>query len=161
MTEKEQLEKLRAFAQELFRGYPEDFGDFDRGAVQEFAIEHGLLSETKPKAPCGENCSCANYFSGQEFEAGEATCYQRTQLLDGSEEPKANDIRWFLDQLHGLAVRANAAGFNMETIYGAGASWLRIMEVRFDMLVIKQFDKSRGRVKDAGTLPDSGKKAEG
>jgi hypothetical protein len=68
--------KLRAFVQELFKGWPDDLG-VDGFDMQDLAEKHGLLVPTEVTAPCGEVCSCAEY---GDFPA---TCYRKTSLLTG------------------------------------------------------------------------------
>jgi hypothetical protein len=71
--------KLRAFAQDVMRAWPE--GDVDGGELQAAAIRHGLLRETHPKEPCGEGCTCVEYYSDEDFTDGTAYCYKPTELL--------------------------------------------------------------------------------
>lgn len=71
--------KLRAFAQDVMQAWPE--GDLDGGELQDAAVRHGLLRETHPAEPCGENCWCAEYYGDDEFKDGGAICYKPTELL--------------------------------------------------------------------------------
>src|SRR5690242_8335694 len=52
------LERLRAFAQEVMQAWPE--GGIDGGDLQEIAEKHGLLIEKQMVAPCCESCNCAD-----------------------------------------------------------------------------------------------------
>jgi hypothetical protein len=72
--------KLRAFAQKMLEGWPEDFGDVDGFTIQEAAVECGLLEGETRHEPCGEDCNCASYHGDM---SGGVTCYRRTALLMG------------------------------------------------------------------------------
>jgi hypothetical protein len=76
-----ELEALRAFAQELMELWPDGAPDGapDGGELQEIAVKHGPLTLTTPIVPCGENCGCTEFYSAGD----EAECYRRTPLLDG------------------------------------------------------------------------------
>lgn len=76
------LEKLRSFAQELFVDWPESLG-LDGFDLQDMAVRHGLLVETTQFNPCREEgCSCASYYSDDEWKHG-VCCYRKTALLTG------------------------------------------------------------------------------
>lgn len=70
---------LRAFAQEIFKDWP-DYGAIEGWDLQEIALRHGLLKPVEVTEPCGENCACAEY--GDEFPM---TCYKRSAVLTGKE----------------------------------------------------------------------------
>lgn len=74
------VEKLRAFAQKMLEGWPDDFGDVDGFTIQEAAVECGLLEGETRHEPCGEDCNCTNYHGDM---SGGVTCYRRTALLMG------------------------------------------------------------------------------
>lgn len=77
------LDKLRAFAQAVLEDWPDLAPDaFD---LQDLAVKHGLLAlkDPKPTEPCGEGCSCAEYFGADEFSGG-IECYIRTPVLLGT-----------------------------------------------------------------------------
>ena len=80
-------DKLRAFAQELFKDWPEALG-VDGFELQDLAEKHGLLKrkDTPPLEPCSENCACAcaSYYGTEEMAAGGAVCYVRTEVLTGT-----------------------------------------------------------------------------
>lgn len=56
-------------------------------ALMQAAIEHGLLKQKipSPRESCGEGCTCAEYFSADDFRDGQVICYERTALLRGIE----------------------------------------------------------------------------
>jgi hypothetical protein len=56
--------------------YPEA-GDVDGGAIQDKAIELGLLGYVTVAEPCGEHCACAEYFSADEWPC---ECLRETPL---------------------------------------------------------------------------------
>ena len=78
-------DRLRAFARDLFKDWPEALG-VDGFELQDLAEKHGLLArkEPAPLVACSENCACASYYGNREWEAGEVVCYQRTPLLTGN-----------------------------------------------------------------------------
>lgn len=77
----EERDALRAFAADVMEdAWP--IGDVDGGALQEYAIKHGLLAETRMAEPCGEGCSCAS--NGNEFPL---QCCRKTALLTGRHRP--------------------------------------------------------------------------
>ena len=80
MTESEQLAKLRAFANEVMRPWPEY--DMDIGELEEIAEKHGLLSKTIVDKPCGEICNCSDYLDPIDFAIG-IECLRKTPLLTG------------------------------------------------------------------------------
>jgi len=73
------LERLRAFAQEVMQAWPE--GGIDGGDLQEIAEKHGLLIEKQMVAPCCESCNCADC-----GVSGPTPCYWQTALLTGVSE---------------------------------------------------------------------------
>lgn len=75
-----ELEALRAFAQGVMEVWP--IGDLDGGTLQDLAVKHGLLKPEIRYTPCGEGCTCAEYATTKEFEAG-VECYRKTPLLTG------------------------------------------------------------------------------
>jgi hypothetical protein len=79
--EREELAKLRAFAQDILEDWP-DVGYLDGFDLQELAHKHGLLvSETRYQR-CGEFCSCAEVVENDEWAEG-VTCFRKTALLKG------------------------------------------------------------------------------
>ncbi len=77
---REEVRKLRAFAQGVMEAWP--LGDVDGGTLQDLAFQHGLIVPEKRFEPCGEACTCAEYLSGTEWQEGQ-TCFRRTPLLKG------------------------------------------------------------------------------
>ena len=80
---------LRAFALDVMGDWPDDCG-VDGFDLQDFALKHGLLTETKVTGPCGENCWCLEYHGGDpEDWADGVICYKKTPLLlDAAREGK-------------------------------------------------------------------------
>ena len=76
MTDAEQ--KLRAFAKFMLEDWPDSMPD--EWAMQDKAIECGLLDETKQEKPCGDDCWCAEYHGADAFPV---TCYRRSRILMG------------------------------------------------------------------------------
>ena len=72
------IDKLRAFAQDVLASWPEDLCGAD---VESYAVKHGLLIQVEMQEPCGESCQCAEM--DVDFPT---TCYRRTPLLTG--EPR-------------------------------------------------------------------------
>lgn len=74
------LDALRAFAARMMEDWPDEC-DFD---LQDAAVEYGLLAlaDPAPTEPCGERCSCAEYFGEEDWAAG-VQCYRRTAILTG------------------------------------------------------------------------------
>ncbi len=71
------LEKLRAFAQDVMRCWG---GDLDGLDLQDMALEHGLLEKRDVTEPCSPDiCDCAS--AGEQFPT---TCMFRTALLTGT-----------------------------------------------------------------------------
>lgn len=81
----EALTALRAFAQELFKDWPEA-GGVDGFELQDLAEKHGLLKrrDPAPLVPCGENCACAEYYGEVQMQMGDAVCYERSDVLLGT-----------------------------------------------------------------------------
>ncbi len=81
----EDTNKLRAFAQEIMKAWPE--GGIDGDDLQEIACRHGMLAPETRFEPCGEwcNCNAGVDVDGGEWERG-VECYRRTALLTGAEE---------------------------------------------------------------------------
>lgn len=77
-------DKLRAFAQAVMESWP--FGDVDGAALQDMAIEHGLLEPRTVTEPCGESCQCAEHHGLADMSVG-VECYWRTPLLTGRAHP--------------------------------------------------------------------------
>lgn len=64
-----------AFAKAILDTFPEGApGEF---GIQELAIKFGLLIETKPDKPCGEDCWCLEYYGEEEFAQGGVTCCRK------------------------------------------------------------------------------------
>lgn len=73
---------LRAFAIDVLGDWPDDCGVIDGFDVQELALKHGLLTETKQMAPCSENCWCVEYHGSDPGDwADGVICYRKTPLL--------------------------------------------------------------------------------
>ena len=67
--------KLRAFAQEILKDWPDCTVDgFD---IQELADKNGLLVGTMKTESCGESCNC------EEYGDFPMLCYTKTELLKG------------------------------------------------------------------------------
>ena len=69
---------LLGFVKALFElcDWP-DGGDIDGFDFQEAAIKFGLLVETTPLQPCGEECWCAEYHHFKDFASGAVRCYRK------------------------------------------------------------------------------------
>ena len=78
----EEADKLRAFAKAVLGDWP-DCGTLDGGDIQTLAENHGLLTPTTPCEPCGESCTCLEYYGADDFARGEVLCYRKTRLLLG------------------------------------------------------------------------------
>jgi hypothetical protein len=65
-----ELLSLRKFVGKVLGDFPEH-GDIDGFALQDIAVECGLLVEQLTTAPCGEACQCAD--CGQQ---GVTMCYR-------------------------------------------------------------------------------------
>lgn len=79
----DEMERLGKFADKMFElaDWP-DGGDIDMFAFQDAAVECGLLVPEQRFAPCSEdNCTCAGYYTEDEFKAG-ITCYRRAPRDD-------------------------------------------------------------------------------
>lgn len=74
------LEKFGRWCLDEMRG--EHIGDIDGGAAQDKAIEFGLLGFVTVDEPCGEYCSCAEYY----LDEWPVDCLRETPLAKG--EPK-------------------------------------------------------------------------
>ena len=61
-------EKLRAFSYELLMHYTDEY-------IEEIAAKYGLVEKIEKTKPCGEQCSCAEFYSDEDFEMG-ITCYR-------------------------------------------------------------------------------------
>lgn len=74
------LTKLRAFANELLKDWP-DYMGLDGFELQDVAIKHGLLVGSTVTKPCREEgCQCAEYHLEAEMESG-VTCYRKSEVL--------------------------------------------------------------------------------
>ena len=73
-------ENLRGFVREMMKNWP--LADIDN-ELQDLAIKYGLikLKDPPPDEPCSEECTCADYFSYEEFVEGKVECYEKTELL--------------------------------------------------------------------------------
>lgn len=69
-------QRLRSFAQEVMRDWPE-YDGIDGADLQDLAEKHGLLELHQVTEPCGQACHCAEY---GEFPQA---CYRKTPLLMG------------------------------------------------------------------------------
>lgn len=79
--EREELAKLRGFAQDILNDWP-DVGYIDGFDLQQLAHKHGLLVSKTTFAPCGEHCTCAEMVDEYEWAEG-VTCFRKTDLLKG------------------------------------------------------------------------------
>ena len=52
--------KLRAFAQEIFKDWP-DYEAMEGWTLVEIGVKHGLFAPEQVTEPCGDNCACAKY----------------------------------------------------------------------------------------------------
>lgn len=79
-----QIEALRAFTEAVLR----EAYEFEDGAwLQEKGEEIGVLVKISPTEPCSEEyCHCADYYSTDEFEDGETTCYRMAPFVTGKED---------------------------------------------------------------------------
>lgn len=86
------LRSLRAFAVAVMECWPH--GDVDGGTLQELAVKHGLLAPETHFKPCRTEdeggCSCAEYWTREEWADGQQ-CYRRTALLRPSSEAPDQD----------------------------------------------------------------------
>jgi hypothetical protein len=55
---------LARFGEWCLREARDVFGDLDGGSVQDKAESLGLLAEVTVTEPCGEECTCAEYYGG-------------------------------------------------------------------------------------------------
>lgn len=75
MSDKTDLEKLRAFAQELFIW--NDPGDDVNGAdLQSLAEKCGLIIKVYSTERCGDHCACEDF---------PVDCFRKTAVLTGKE----------------------------------------------------------------------------
>jgi hypothetical protein len=84
--------RLREFAQLIMEGWPEDAG-VDGFEIQDAAEKFGLieLKSPAPTEPCGEGCTCDQYYEPKDWGRG-VQCYRKTKLLTGDaamKEPNA------------------------------------------------------------------------
>jgi hypothetical protein len=70
------IEKLRAFAQDILEGWPE-VPQWDGLGLQEIATKHGLLESKTVTESCGEGCNCVEY---DDFPM---QCFRPSKLLKG------------------------------------------------------------------------------
>lgn len=77
------LDKLCGFVREVMESWAIGTAEFID--LQELAIKYGLikLKDPPPDKPCGDECTCADYYEFKDFLAGEVECYERTELLRG------------------------------------------------------------------------------
>ena len=75
-------ENLRGFVRDIMENWP--LSDVD-GELQDLAIKYGLikLRDPPPDKPCGEECTCADFYEFKDFVNGDVECYERTELLRG------------------------------------------------------------------------------
>jgi hypothetical protein len=69
-----EVERLRAFASDVMTAWP--IGDVDGSELQEYAVRRGLLTPVERTEPCGDGCSCAEYYATDDWPEG-ITCYRR------------------------------------------------------------------------------------
>ena len=81
--EREELAKLRGFAQDILNDWP-DVGYLDGFDLQQLAHKHGLLVSETRFQPCGIDgaCSCAAMVDADEWAEG-VTCFRKTAVLKG------------------------------------------------------------------------------
>ena len=92
----DQIDSLAKFALEILDEFP-DLSSYDGGDLQDLAVKHKLLIPQTVYAPCcDEGCSCAEFYSDEEFKAG-VTCYHIADWLecvaeqrDGAVQPQQN-----------------------------------------------------------------------
>jgi hypothetical protein len=70
------IDKLRAFAQDILEGWPE-VPQWDGLDLQEIATKHGLLESKTVTESCGEGCNCVEY---DDFPM---QCFRPSKLLKG------------------------------------------------------------------------------
>jgi hypothetical protein len=70
------IDKLRAFAQDILEGWPE-VPQWDGLDLQEIATKHGLLESKTVTEACGEGCNCVEY---DDFPM---QCFRPSKLLKG------------------------------------------------------------------------------
>ena len=73
-----ELAQLRGFAVDVMGAWPD--GDIDGSDLQDMAVEHGLLTAATVHQPCAGPCSCVDYVSDEQFDAG-VECYRKSQVL--------------------------------------------------------------------------------
>lgn len=73
-------DQLKAFVRALFSSWPGECGDIDGFEMQALAAEYGILVPEKRFVPCGDDCSCAEYYTDEEFAEG-ITCYRKTPFM--------------------------------------------------------------------------------
>ena len=78
----EELQRLRAFAREMFElaDWPEG-GGIDGFSFQDAAVKHGLLTAETRTERCGEKCYCADDYHGEEAMKDGVTCYRKADWL--------------------------------------------------------------------------------
>jgi hypothetical protein len=74
---------LRAFAKECVL---EAFRYTETEGMQELALEHGLLEEFHPDAPCGIDCQCEQILGFEAFADEDVICFRPTALLLGEKK---------------------------------------------------------------------------
>lgn len=67
-------QQFKDFANELI-GKSWEAYDFDGAEIQSMAARHGLLEEVLRLKPCGENCSCLEYYDIEDFPVH---CFRKT-----------------------------------------------------------------------------------
>ena len=83
----DQIESLAKFALEILKEFP-DLSSYDGGDLQDLAVKHKLLVPQTVYAPCSDEwCSCAEFYSDEEFKEG-VTCYHIADWLDRSAEQR-------------------------------------------------------------------------
>ena len=79
---KAERDALARFVNWIVEDHPESYPDVF--AIQDEAERVGIFINAKPKEPCGEGCQCAEYYSGEEWDAGEVKCLRLAQWIKGA-----------------------------------------------------------------------------
>ncbi len=77
---KSDIDKLRAFANDIIDILLFEDGIFESFDIQELAIKQGILTKETIYENCGQSCHCAEYSLPEEFKAG-VECCRKTELL--------------------------------------------------------------------------------
>ena len=89
MNEKE-ISQMIGFIAELMDSWPDGF-DLDMGYLQELAIKYKILYGQKRFRPCGENCTCYEYYDMNDFENG-IICYRFSRWFNDALKSREKNI---------------------------------------------------------------------